>query len=413
MSYVMKFLTFLPFLFVSFISAQPYTSYFTGSTADVNTVTQKGICIMGGATEDDNAMRWFLNRINGGDVVVIRATGSNGYNSYLYNMSGVVQPNSVETIVIPSAAAANDPYVSTQLTNAEGIWIAGGDQYDYVEFWRNSPVETAINHVINVKNGPVGGTSAGMAVQGNAYFSAQNGTVTSNQALNNPYNNQVQIGYNDFIANDYMENVITDTHYDNPDRKGRHTAFLARLITDQGFPFTGIACEEYTAVCIDENGLAKVYGEYPNEQDYAYFIQVNCTEPNEPETCTAGQPLNWNRNNAALKVYKVPGTATGANTFSLQDWMTGSGGVWQHWFVNNGTFQAVSGTPPTNSGSLTISGPDSTCVNGTYTYSVVNPPAGTFTWTVSAQGTIVSGQGTATIQVIWNSGSVGTVSVSQ
>ena len=60
----------------------------------MTTVTQPGTCIMGGATEDDNAMRWFLDRVNGGDVVVIRVTGSNGYNNYLYNLSGTVQPNS-------------------------------------------------------------------------------------------------------------------------------------------------------------------------------------------------------------------------------------------------------------------------------------------------------------------------------
>lgn len=398
---------------ISLAHAQPYTSYFTGSTADVNTVTQKGVVLMGGAGEDDNAMRWFLNRVNGGDVVVLRVTGSNGYNSYMYNMTGVVQPNSVETLVVPSAAAANDPYVSTQITNAEGIWIAGGDQYDYVSLWRNSPVETAINHVINVKNGPVGGISAGMAIQGNAYFSAQNGTVTSNQALNNPYSNLVQIGYGDFLDNDFLENVITDTHYDNPDRKGRHSVFLARLMTDIGSPFTGIASEEFVAVCIDENGLAKVYGEYPDYQDYAYFIHVNCTEPNEPETCQPGQPLTWNRNNAALKVYKVPGTATGTNTFNLQDWMTGSGGVWQHWFINNGSFQSVAGTPPSGSGALTISGPTSVCANSTYSYSVVNPQGGTYNWTVSPEGTIVSGQGTATIVVNWHTGAMGTVSVTQ
>ena len=50
-------------------SAQTYTSYFTGSTADVSTTTQGGTVLMGGATEDDNAMIWFLQRAGGGDVV--------------------------------------------------------------------------------------------------------------------------------------------------------------------------------------------------------------------------------------------------------------------------------------------------------------------------------------------------------
>ena len=41
--------------------------------------------MMGGATEDDNAMKWFLERANGGDVLILRASGSDGYNQYLYS----------------------------------------------------------------------------------------------------------------------------------------------------------------------------------------------------------------------------------------------------------------------------------------------------------------------------------------
>ena len=52
---------------------------------------------MGGATEDDNAMKWFLQRANGGDVLVLK-TGSNGYNAYFYSELGIPL-NSVETIV--------------------------------------------------------------------------------------------------------------------------------------------------------------------------------------------------------------------------------------------------------------------------------------------------------------------------
>ena len=40
---------------------------------------------MGGASEDDNAMKWFLERANGGDVLVLRATGADGYNDYLFS----------------------------------------------------------------------------------------------------------------------------------------------------------------------------------------------------------------------------------------------------------------------------------------------------------------------------------------
>ena len=88
--------------------SQGYTSYFTGNTTNITTNPEFGVCLMGGATEHDNAMRWLLQKANGGDVVVLRSTGSNGYNDYLYATLGVTV-NSVETLVITSAAGAINP----------------------------------------------------------------------------------------------------------------------------------------------------------------------------------------------------------------------------------------------------------------------------------------------------------------
>lgn len=320
----------------------PYTSYLTGDSSDVETNPTSGLCLMGGATENDSAMKWFLQRADGGDVVVIRTSGANGYNDYMFNQLGVTV-NSVETLIIPNATACSHPYVLNRIHNAEALWIAGGDQYTYVSLWKDKPIEAEINYLINAKNVPVGGTSAGMAILGAAYFDAANGTVSSASALTDPYNSAVSIGFDDFIHHPYMYNVITDTHYDNPDRRGRHVAFLARLAKDFGIRSLGIACEEYTAVCVDENGLGRVFGEYPQENDYAYFVETNCFPPFVPETCVAGSPLTWVRNQKAVRVYKVAGTPTGDNTFSLVDFRTGTGGTWYNWYVTNGMLnEAVS-----------------------------------------------------------------------
>lgn len=313
----------------------PYTSYFLGDVTDVTTTTQYGLCLMGGATEDDNAMTWFLNKSGGGDIVVLRATGTNGYNSYLFSGLGVTV-NSVETIVINSLAAANDPYVRQQIRNAEAVFIAGGNQFDYISYWKNTAVDSALNYLINTKLCPIGGTSAGMAIQGQAYYSAAVSSITSATALSDPYHAAVTIGNNDFLHNPSLNRVITDTHFDNPDRRGRLSVFLARLFQDSTQSFFGIACDEYTAVCIDNLGIAKVFGGFPTYDDNAYFIQANCTLPNGPENCSAGQPLTWNRNSAALKVYQIKGDINANNSFNLNDWITCSGGSWQNWYVNSG-----------------------------------------------------------------------------
>lgn len=345
--------TFILLLKVLFSDAQSYTSYFTGDTADVTTSTMGVTVLMGGASEHDSAMIWFLQHSGGGDIVVLRASGSNGYNNYMYSQLGVTV-NSVETIRFNDAAASYDPYVLQQIANAEALWFAGGDQWDYVSYWNNTPVDSLINYLINIKKIPVGGTSAGMAIMGSIVNTAQYGSSTSTVALANPYVSNITLLNDDFIRSPWLNNVVTDTHYDNPDRRGRHVAFMARMMQDYNMlSVFGIACNEYVAVTIDTNGLARVYGDYPNYQEFAYFLQANCVMPNAPETCVVNQALTWNRNAEAVKVYKVPGTMSGTNYFQLNNWNTGSGGTWQDWYVTNGTLQVNTTAAAANCSSAT------------------------------------------------------------
>ncbi|MBN8565335.1 MAG: T9SS type A sorting domain-containing protein [Flavobacteriales bacterium] len=329
-----------------FLNAQGYTSYFTGNTTNITTTPEFGVCLMGGASENDEAMKWLLQKANGGDVVVLRSSGSNGYNNYLYSGLGVTV-NSVETLVITSVAGATNPYVLDKVANAEMIWFAGGDQWNYVSYFKNNALEDLINNHINIKNAPIGGTSAGMAILGGKYFNAQNGSVTSTQAMNNPYHPNITLGYDDFLSVPYLTDVITDTHYDNPDRRGRQSTFIARFKSDFNFDVKGIASNEYVAVCIDADGKARVFGDYPAYQEFAYFLQANCNNPNPIENIQSGQPLTWNYNGQALKVYKVPGTMNGQHFFDISDWQNGnnSGGSWEHWSINNGVFSSSAGTP--------------------------------------------------------------------
>ncbi len=331
-------------IFTSF--GQNYTSYFTGNSSDADVQSLGGICLMGGASEHDEAMKWFLQQSNGGDILVLRASGSNGYNNYMYSQLGVTV-NSVETIVCHNTQASYDQYVQDRIKKAEAIWFAGGDQWTYISYWRNTPVDSLINKGLAERNLVIGGTSAGMAIQGGYYFSAENGTVTSPTALANPFNNAVTVSNAPFLSNPQLANVITDTHYDNPDRKGRHVVFLSRIFNDFGTHGKGIACDEYTAVCIPPSGICKIYGEYPEYDENVYFIQANCDlSENYPETCLTNTPLTWNRGEQALQVYHAKGTMTGEQTFDLNTWNSGNGGVWEYWSVDNGTLSSTPGSAP-------------------------------------------------------------------
>lgn len=331
-------------LFTS-LSAQSYTSFLTGSPDDLDVQPDFGIVLMGGAGEDDEAMKWFLERANGGDVVVIRTSGSDGYNNYMFNSLGVTL-NSVETIVFNDASAAQDEYVIGRLQGAEAIWMAGGNQATYVNFWQGTAVEDAINDLLNVRGGVVGGISAGMAVLGGTYFAALNGTVTSPVALNNPYSPPVTLGHNDFLHAPFLENVVTDTHYNDPDRRGRHSVFMARMQADEGIVPLGIACNEYAAVCIDADGIAWCYGEAPQYDDYVYFVRPACDVPVSPNQCVPGEPLDWNHGGQALKALRIAATPAGDQYLDLNDWVSHNGGSWFDWTITNGNFEQTAGSAP-------------------------------------------------------------------
>ncbi len=317
--------------------AQGFTATRVGSEEDLVTKPEGGICLMGGGRESDEAMRWFLNRANGGDILVLRASGSDGYNEYLYRELGV-SVNSVETVVFHDSLASLDSNIHRKIAAAEGIWFAGGDQWNYVSYWRDSSIDSLINQAINGRHIVVGGNSAGMAVQGGFYFAAEHGTITSKEALADPFDERMTIDSTAFLKNKYLSSVITDTHYTNRDRKGRHVAFLSRILTDYGVAARGIGCDEQIAVCIDELGSAQVFGPGA-ELAHAYFVQTDLDgKVALPELCTKGQSLTWHRARKAMKVYKVAGTERGSGSFDLRDWHSAHGGVWLDWWVKDGVF---------------------------------------------------------------------------
>jgi cyanophycinase-like exopeptidase len=327
-------LTIISFFLISLISyGQDYDYFYVGDTSDIDTSPTYGVCLMGGSTEDDNGSSWFLENADGGNIVVIRASGSDGYNSYFFTSLGI-NVQSVETIVFNNVNASQSPFVQRRLENAEAIWIAGGDQFVYESYWKNSSIQTILNNHINVKSYPIGGTSAGMAILGDYYFNAENVTTTSAVALNNPFDPSVSIA-SDFLNVPVLENTITDTHYDNPDRKGRHSVFIAHLVNDNSTMSYGIAAEEFVSICIDEQGTAKVFGQHPGYEDYAYFIRSNCDVAG-PSQFAAGDPISWSPAENALEVCVMPATSDGLNTFDLTTWSNIQGGSWEGWNFDSG-----------------------------------------------------------------------------
>ena len=277
-----------------------------GDTTDIQATTKAGLVIMGGSTDVDAAFKWMIERSGGGDVVIIRASGTNAYNSYVNNLGKV---NSVETLKIDSRRLADNDAVARIIRNAEMLFIAGGDQSDYTSYWKGTKVMAAINYLLTDKKVPVGGTSAGAAILGNYYYSGERSSVTSAAALSNPYTSDITLYKDDFLKAPFLANVITDQHFSQRERQGRTLVFLGRIMNDWSKTPYGIAVDEKTAVCVDEKGLATVVGE-----NKAFFLKTFSDK--KPEILETNKPVTWNYDQKALWVSAVTGKATG-NGFNL------------------------------------------------------------------------------------------------
>ncbi|NTS42432.1 cyanophycinase [Flavisolibacter sp. BT320] len=307
----------------------------TGDSTDVKTATTGGLVLMGGGTDTDPAFQWMIDQSGGGDVVVLRATGTAAYNPYIYELGKV---NSVETLKIDSRELANNDTVAAIIRNAEMLFIAGGDQSNYMRYWRGTKTEAAINYLLNEKKAPVGGTSAGCAIMGGLYYSGENGSVVSADALKDPFHPNITLYNNDFLKAPFLQNVITDQHYLARTREGRSVVFMARIFKEWNLPVKAIAVDERTAVCIDSEGRAKVFGLSSATRPFSYAYFITASPSKAPETVQAGQPLTWDRDGKALAVYEIQASATGNGNFNVASFSTGeaTSGKMYWWWVQDG-----------------------------------------------------------------------------
>lgn len=240
--------------------------------------------IAGGSTDVDSAFVWWLARANGGDVLILRTAGTGAYNPYLYDFGGV---NSVATFVLHEPAACFDAYVLDRVSSASAIFWAGGDQWTYYSYAKDTPLYDAIVQALTVNHAPYGGTSAGAMIQPFFLFTAQFDTITSPTALRNPYDYSMTIGSNFMQTTPFLSNVLVDTHYSARDRAGRCLAFLARLFTDVDTrnPLV-IAANEQSALMIYPDGRAFLAAGAADSAVYLISIA-----PGPPLTCAPNRDL--------------------------------------------------------------------------------------------------------------------------
>jgi cyanophycinase len=269
--------------------AAQYNYFRMGSANDVAAKTEAGFALMGGGKDLDEAFRWMCERAGGGDFLVLRASGDDDYNPYIQPLCKL---NSVATLILPNREAANDKFVAQTIAHAEAIFIAGGDQANYIRYWMGTPVQAEINAAIQ-RGVPVGGTSAGLAVMGDWVYSAEGDkpdgpNLDAKTALMNPMGPQVTLVHG-FLEIPVLKGIITDSHFAKRDRMGRLLVFLADLNTAErkrkfgDRQVRGLGIDQEAAVLLNRNGGAVVVG-----NGSAYLVEPAKSMP-VPE---AGKPLD-------------------------------------------------------------------------------------------------------------------------
>jgi cyanophycinase len=275
----------------------------TGSPTDVAVVPKAGYALMGGGAKQDPAFHFLCERTNGGDFLILRANTDDDYaqsvNKEIFAMCPL---NSAATIVFEEREDADDETLVQIIDHAEGIFIAGGDQSNYLRFWQDTPVQAALNRHIAAGK-PIGGSSAGLAVLGEFSFSSMIDTIHSPEALGDPYGNKITIS-REFLTIPLLKGVITDTHFAKRDRMGRLLVFMARILQDDwAKQIRAIAVEENVAYLLEPDGGGKVVGE-----GSAYFLE-------------AKHPAEVFRHNEQVKFDGVTVRRVGdKGTFNVKTW---------------------------------------------------------------------------------------------
>jgi cyanophycinase len=136
-----------------------------------------------------------------------------------------------------SRARANDPAFLKPLTEATGVWIAGGDQRLLTAAYLDTAVLAEIKKVL-ARGGVVGGTSAGAAVMSNVMIAG---------GVQRP---EIDKGFG------LLGHVIVDQHFHQRKRLQRLQAALVAHPE-----LVGLGVDEETAVVI-RNGIFKVVGRF-------------------------------------------------------------------------------------------------------------------------------------------------------
>jgi cyanophycinase len=248
------------------------------------------LALMGGGGSVDAAFIALARGAGQGHLVILRAVGDDSFDPDAGNYGRSFRAEwgpvaSAETLVFHNRQASYDARVLATLAHADGIFLAGGDQANYIRYWKGTPVQQALNEHVRA-NRPLGGSSAGLAILGHySYTALDGGSLESKVALPDPFSSAVTLE-SDFLHLRFLEDVVTDSHFSQRSRLGRSIVFVARLDDQRrDLKVLGVGVDEHSALLIDGRGIGRLAD---GSAGSAWLVRA--TRP--PELLRAGAPLS-------------------------------------------------------------------------------------------------------------------------
>ena len=219
---------------------------------------QGSVLLVGGGSEDyndwsDTPYRWLVQHAPNGRILVLHYSTASTWLPPYFRWLGAI---SATNLIIPSTASANDTNTAKAILACDGIFLRGGDQWQYISLWRGTLAETALRQVFQ-RGGVIGGTSAGMAVLSQVIVDARITSVDPRDALRNPQSSGISFTEN-FLG--FVPGVLGDTHFFERGRLGRLLAMLCVYREQNGRWITGVGVDYSTALAVDSSGEAQVMG---------------------------------------------------------------------------------------------------------------------------------------------------------
>ncbi len=220
--------------------------------------TQGKLVLVGGGSESEGGWSdlpyaWAVEKSANKKVAVVSYSAETDFiPDYFLSLGATAADN----IRIDNRDLADLQSMYDSLMGYDVFFFKGGDQSIYYKNYLNTRTGDAIVDKFN-EGGVIAGTSAGMAILSGVIFTAENGSVYPDDALMNFNNARIT------LADDFLQifpGYIVDSHFTERGRIGRLLSFMANWYVNKGQFVKGIGVDDRTALCIDAELNAFVFG---------------------------------------------------------------------------------------------------------------------------------------------------------